>query len=109
LCRVVQLAVRAPALRGGLAQPRHRHRKLGLGLLLLRSPGAAHRGPASRSGGAHPDEVSQMQTRRLGSQGLEVSAIGLGCMGMSWAYGTADEQESLRVLDHALRIGVNFL
>src|ERR1044071_1996312 len=49
-----------------------------------------------------------MEKRKLGRQGLEVPAIGLGCMGMSWAYGTADEQESLRVLGHALEIGVNF-
>ena len=33
-----------------------------------------------------------MNRRRLGSQGLEVSAEGLGCMGMTWAYGTGDEQ-----------------
>jgi aryl-alcohol dehydrogenase-like predicted oxidoreductase len=49
-----------------------------------------------------------MQKRKLGRQGLEVSALGLGCMGMSWAYGSADDQESIRVLHHALDIGVNF-
>jgi aryl-alcohol dehydrogenase-like predicted oxidoreductase len=37
-----------------------------------------------------------MQSRTLGSQGLEVSAIGLGCMGMSDLYGPADEAESMR-------------
>jgi aryl-alcohol dehydrogenase-like predicted oxidoreductase len=45
--------------------------------------------------------------RRLG-QNLEVSALGLGCMGMSWAYGPADDKESLKVLQHAFEIGVNF-
>ena len=49
-----------------------------------------------------------MQTRRLGQQGLEVSALGLGCMGMSFAYGPADDEESLRVLQRALELGINF-
>lgn len=49
-----------------------------------------------------------MQKRQLGQQGLDVSAIGLGCMGMSWAYGEADEDESLRVLDRAFELGINF-
>ncbi|MCI0563655.1 MAG: hypothetical protein MN733_34715 [Nitrososphaera sp.] len=37
-----------------------------------------------------------MQKRKLGRQGLEVSALGLGCMGMSWAYGHADDVESIQ-------------
>jgi len=45
--------------------------------------------------------------RKLG-QNLEVSALGLGCMGMSWAYGKADDAESLKVLARAYEIGVNF-
>lgn len=49
-----------------------------------------------------------MQTRKLGTQGLEVPALGLGCMGMSWAYGGRDDNESLRVLRRALELGVNF-
>ena len=49
-----------------------------------------------------------MKTRKLGSE-LEVSAIGLGCMGMSFAYGAADEKESLATIDRALELGVNFL
>ena len=49
-----------------------------------------------------------MEKRALGRQGLEVSALGLGCMGMSWAYGGADESQSIRVLHHALDIGVTF-
>jgi hypothetical protein len=47
--------------------------------------------------------------RSLGRQGLTVSAIGLGCMGMSDFYGPADDATSLAVLHHALDIGVNFL
>jgi len=47
--------------------------------------------------------------RQLGKQGLEVSAIGLGCMGMSDFYGPADDAVSLTVLNRAIDIGVNFL
>jgi aryl-alcohol dehydrogenase-like predicted oxidoreductase len=47
--------------------------------------------------------------RKLGSEGLEVSAVGLGCMGMSEFYGPSDEATNLRVLNTALDIGVNFL
>jgi len=47
--------------------------------------------------------------RKLGPQGLEVSAIGLGCMGMSDFYGPSDEATNLRVLNAALDIGINFL
>jgi aryl-alcohol dehydrogenase-like predicted oxidoreductase len=47
--------------------------------------------------------------RTLGQQGLEVSAIGLGCMGMSDFYGPADEATNLSVLNAALDIGINFL
>src|SRR3954451_19638713 len=49
-----------------------------------------------------------MQTRRLG-QGLETSALGLGCMGMSEFYGTADEGEAIATINRALEFGVNFL
>ncbi|ALL14229.1 aldo/keto reductase [Caulobacter henricii] len=49
-----------------------------------------------------------MKTRKLGN-GLEVSAIGLGCMGMSWAYGPApDKAETFRVLARAVDLGVTF-
>lgn len=51
---------------------------------------------------------SAMEKRKLGKQGLEVSALGLGCMGMSFAYGKADEAESLRTLDRSLELGINF-
>jgi aryl-alcohol dehydrogenase-like predicted oxidoreductase len=47
--------------------------------------------------------------RKLGSQGLQVSAIGLGCMGMSDFYGPSDEDTNLRVLNAALDIGINLL
>ena len=47
--------------------------------------------------------------RKLGPHGLEVSAIGLGCMGMSDFYGPSDEATNLRVLNAAVDIGINFL
>src|SRR3984885_333754 len=50
-----------------------------------------------------------MQLRKLGSQGLEVSAIGLGCMGMSQSYGAADDTESVATIHRALELGVTFL
>jgi aryl-alcohol dehydrogenase-like predicted oxidoreductase len=50
-----------------------------------------------------------MKTRKLGNQGLEVSALGLGCMGMSEFYGSGDEQEAIATIHHALDLGVNFL
>jgi aryl-alcohol dehydrogenase-like predicted oxidoreductase len=51
----------------------------------------------------------QMQTRTLGRQGLVTSALGLGCMGMSYAYGHADERRSLATIDRALERGINLL
>jgi aryl-alcohol dehydrogenase-like predicted oxidoreductase len=51
----------------------------------------------------------QLPRRTLGTSGLKVSAIGLGCMGMSDFYGDADRTTNLAVLNHALDIGVNFL
>ena len=50
-----------------------------------------------------------MQKRTLGSEGLDVSAEGLGCMGMSEFYGTADEQEAIATIHRALDLGVTFL
>jgi aryl-alcohol dehydrogenase-like predicted oxidoreductase len=49
-----------------------------------------------------------MQRRKLGSAGLEVSALGLGCMGMSQSYGEADEAESIATIHRAIELGVNF-
>jgi len=50
-----------------------------------------------------------VQKRRLGTQGLETSALGLGCMGMSEFYRTADEAEAVATIQRALELGVNFL
>jgi len=50
-----------------------------------------------------------LETRKLGSQGLLVSAIGLGCMGMSQSYGPADEAESIATLHRAIELGCTFL
>ncbi|MEP7011759.1 MAG: aldo/keto reductase [Acidobacteriota bacterium] len=47
-----------------------------------------------------------LKKRKLGTQGLEVSCLGLGCMGMSWAYGSADEGESIATLHRALDLGI---
>ncbi len=49
-----------------------------------------------------------MRTRRLGSEGLEVSALGLGCMGMSQSYGTPDDAESIATIHRAIDLGVTF-
>ena len=50
-----------------------------------------------------------MDRRKLGSQGLEVSAQGLGCMGMSWAYGAGDEESGVQTIHRALDLGITFL
>jgi aryl-alcohol dehydrogenase-like predicted oxidoreductase len=50
-----------------------------------------------------------VQTRKLGSQGLEVSAEGLGCMGMSEFYGATDEAEAMATIHRALELGVTLL
>ena len=50
-----------------------------------------------------------METRRLGTQGLEVGAIGLGCMGMSEFYGPRDEAEGVATIHRALELGVTLL
>src|SRR5271154_7000724 len=55
------------------------------------------------------DGSMSLNTRKLGSQGLEVSAIGLGCMGMSQSYGPADEAESIATLHRSIELGCSFL
>jgi aryl-alcohol dehydrogenase-like predicted oxidoreductase len=49
-----------------------------------------------------------MEQRKLGTQGLTVSAMGLGCMGMTFAYGTADETEAIATIHRAIELGINF-
>ena len=50
-----------------------------------------------------------MRTTRLGRQGLTVSRIGLGCMGMSEFYGEPDDAESVRTIHRALELGITLL
>jgi aryl-alcohol dehydrogenase-like predicted oxidoreductase len=50
-----------------------------------------------------------METRKLGTRGLEVSALGLGCMGMSAVYGTTDVREATATIHRALELGLTFL
>src|SRR5207248_8110693 len=53
--------------------------------------------------------AASLPTRRLGASGPTVSALGLGCMGMSGTYGTADDDESVATIRAALDAGVNLI
>ena len=53
--------------------------------------------------------VDRVQQRTLGASGIEVGAIGLGCMGMSWAYGDGDDGESIAVIRRALDLGCTLI
>ena len=55
------------------------------------------------------ENATMLTKRKLGSQGLEVSAIGLGCMPMSQSYGPADEGEAIATLHRAVELGCTFL
>ena len=50
-----------------------------------------------------------MEQRKLGTQGLTVTAIGLGCMGMTSAYGSADDGQAIATIRRAFELGINFL
>ena len=52
---------------------------------------------------------TSIPTRKLGQQGLTVSALGLGCMGMSQSYGPADENESIKTIHRAIELGIFFI
>src|SRR5260221_4968221 len=54
-------------------------------------------------------EAAMLAKRKLGTQGLQVSGIGLGCMGMTYAYGTPDDQESIATIHRAIELGCTFL
>ena len=55
------------------------------------------------------DGVHQMNMRRLGASGPEVSLLGLGCMGMSGMYGPADHEQSIATIHAALEAQINLL
>src|SRR3989454_574742 len=55
------------------------------------------------------EDNTRMQERKLGAEGLVVSALGLGCMGMSEFYGSRDDAESIATIQRALEVGITFV
>src|SRR5438094_3641398 len=55
------------------------------------------------------EDNTRMQQRKLGTEGLVVSALGLGCMGMSEFYGSRDDSESTATIHRALELGITLL
>jgi hypothetical protein len=86
---LIQTAVRRPAIR----MPRTRRGRFSATLTSAEVQGA-------------PDQVRRC---RLGSEGLVVGALGLGCMGMIGLYGPSDERESIATIHRALELGVDML
>jgi aryl-alcohol dehydrogenase-like predicted oxidoreductase len=74
-----------------------------------REKGVVPKGRARVGAGSSGEETDMVQRRRLGRGGPEVSAIGLGCMGMSEFYGALDDAESIATIHHALDQGIDFL
>src|SRR5688572_8765032 len=65
--------------------------------------------PSPTPGRSTTDEETLMQTRKLGKNGPAVSALGLGCMGMSISYGEPNDEESIATIHRAIDLGVNLL
>src|SRR2546429_213205 len=90
---------------GPEAGGRHRH---------LDGEGTFRRGYQARPPSRHQRRAKRhifglMKTRELGTKGLRVSALGLGCMGMSDFYGSRDDAESIATVHRALDLAITFL